>query len=67
MVWPEGLDNLKKFNELIGTRTHNLPACNTAPQTSVLLHAELQPLGNGNDCNITQPTESEDGRDYMHL
>jgi hypothetical protein len=29
----EGLGKLKKFNNLIGTRTHDLPACSIVPTT----------------------------------
>jgi hypothetical protein len=32
----EGLGQLKKFNELIGTRTRDLPACSIAPQLTTL-------------------------------
>jgi hypothetical protein len=32
----EGLDALKKFNELIGSRTRDHPACSIAPQPSML-------------------------------
>jgi hypothetical protein len=34
----EGLSKLKKFNHLIGFRTHNLPACSTMPQPTMLPH-----------------------------
>jgi hypothetical protein len=32
----EGLDRLKEFNELIGIRTRDFPACSIAPQPSTL-------------------------------
>jgi hypothetical protein len=31
-VWPEGLDKLKTFNDIIGSRTSDLPTCKTVPQ-----------------------------------
>jgi hypothetical protein len=31
-VRPEGLDKLKKFDDLIGSQTHDLPACSIVPQ-----------------------------------
>jgi hypothetical protein len=37
----EGLGKLKKFNYLIGNRTHNLPACSIVPQLTTLPHAAL--------------------------
>jgi hypothetical protein len=33
----EGLGKLKTFNDLIGNQTHGLMACNTAPQSTMLL------------------------------
>jgi hypothetical protein len=36
MVQLEGLDELKKFNDLIWTPTGDLPACSIAPQSSML-------------------------------
>jgi hypothetical protein len=35
----EGLGNLKKTIDLIGTRTHDLPACSIVPQPTTLLRA----------------------------
>jgi hypothetical protein len=32
----EGLGKLKKINDVIGTRTRDLPACSIAPQPSTL-------------------------------
>jgi hypothetical protein len=37
----EGLDKLKKFNNLIGNQTHDLLACSRAPQLTTLPHALL--------------------------
>jgi hypothetical protein len=39
MVCLEGLGNLKKFSDLIGTQTRDLLACSIAFQPSTLLHA----------------------------
>jgi hypothetical protein len=33
IVWLEGLDKLKKFNDFIRTETHELPACSIGPST----------------------------------
>jgi hypothetical protein len=33
----EGLDKLKKFNDLIGTRTRGLSACSIAPQPNKII------------------------------
>jgi hypothetical protein len=35
----ERLGKLKKSNELMGIRTHVLPACSIVPQPTMLLHA----------------------------
>jgi hypothetical protein len=35
----EGLDQLKKSYDLIGTRTRDLPACTTVPQPTTLWRA----------------------------
>jgi hypothetical protein len=35
----EGLGQLKKFNDLIGNRTRNHPACSIVPQPTTLPHA----------------------------
>jgi hypothetical protein len=32
----EGLGQLKKYNDVIGNRTHDLPACSTVPQPTTL-------------------------------
>jgi hypothetical protein len=32
LVRPEGLGNLKKFSDLVGSRTRNLPACSIVSQ-----------------------------------
>jgi hypothetical protein len=37
IVQLEGLGQLKKCNDLIGTRTRDLSACNIAPRTTMLL------------------------------
>jgi hypothetical protein len=37
IVWLEGLGKLKKSDDLIGNRTHYLPACNIVPQPTMLL------------------------------
>jgi hypothetical protein len=42
MVQLEGLGKLKKFNDLIQTRNHDLPACSIMPQPSMLPCALLQ-------------------------
>jgi hypothetical protein len=34
----EGLDKLKKLNDLIGIQNRNLPSCSTAPQPSTPPH-----------------------------
>jgi hypothetical protein len=34
----EELDNLKKSNDFIGTRTHDLSACNIVPQPTAQPH-----------------------------
>jgi hypothetical protein len=39
MVLLEGLGKLKKFNDVIGTQTHDLPARSIVPQPSTLPHA----------------------------
>jgi hypothetical protein len=41
IVWLEGLGQLKKKIHLIGTRTHDLPACSIVPQQTTLLRAPL--------------------------
>jgi hypothetical protein len=38
-VWLEGLGQLKKSNNLIENRNHDLPACSIMPQPTTLLHA----------------------------
>jgi hypothetical protein len=40
----EGLGQLKKCNDLIGNETHNLLACSTVPQPTVILHAPKESL-----------------------
>jgi hypothetical protein len=35
----EGLGKLKKFNDLIENRTHDLPACSIVPQLTTLPRA----------------------------
>jgi hypothetical protein len=38
----EGISNVEqKFNDHIGTRTRDLPACGIAPQSSTLLHTSM--------------------------
>jgi hypothetical protein len=39
MVRLEGLGKLKRFNDLIGNRTHNIRACSIVPQPSTLPRA----------------------------
>jgi hypothetical protein len=45
LSWPQGhsvagrIRSVEKSNDLIGTRTHDLPACSTVPQPAMLLHA----------------------------
>jgi hypothetical protein len=41
MVRLEGLGKLKKFNDIIGTRTQDLPASSIAPQPSALLRSPI--------------------------
>jgi hypothetical protein len=41
----EGLGKLKKFNDLIGTRARDLPACSTAPQPPTLPLAPISQPG----------------------
>jgi hypothetical protein len=36
IVQVEGLDQLKKLNDLIGNRTRDLPACSIVPQPTTL-------------------------------
>jgi hypothetical protein len=38
-VWPEGLSTLKKYNDIIGNRTRELPACSIVPQSTTLPRA----------------------------
>jgi hypothetical protein len=33
LLWPEGLGKLMKFNYVVGSRTHDFPACTIAPQS----------------------------------
>jgi hypothetical protein len=35
-MWLEGLGKLKKYNDLIGNRNHDLPACSIMPQATKL-------------------------------
>jgi hypothetical protein len=53
MMWLEGLGKLKKFIDLIGTRTCNLPICSIVPQPSTLLYApnvhELKSRGSNSE------------------
>jgi hypothetical protein len=37
----EGLGKLKKSNDLIGTRSHDLPACSIVPQPTTLQRAPI--------------------------
>jgi hypothetical protein len=41
MVWLEGLGNLKKFCDLIGIRTSDLPLCGIVSQPSLPLQAPI--------------------------
>jgi hypothetical protein len=41
-VRPEGLGKLKKFSDLAGTGTCDLPACSTVPQATTLPRAPSQ-------------------------
>jgi hypothetical protein len=43
LVRLEGLGKLKKFNMLIGSQTHNLPACSIVPQPTMLLRVPSLP------------------------
>jgi hypothetical protein len=45
IVWLEGLSNLKKFSDLLGTRTDDLPACSIVPQLSTLPCATIFLIG----------------------
>jgi hypothetical protein len=40
-VWLEGLGKLKKFSDLIGTQTRDLPACSIVPQPITLPHYSI--------------------------
>jgi hypothetical protein len=42
MVRLEGLGKFKKFNNLIGTRTRNLPACSIAPRKYIRVRIETR-------------------------
>jgi hypothetical protein len=42
ILWLEGLGQLRKFNDLIGNRTRDLPACSTVPQPTALQRAPNQ-------------------------
>jgi hypothetical protein len=44
MVRLEGFDKLKKFNDVIGTRARDLPACSIAPQQSTLPRVVMQAI-----------------------
>jgi hypothetical protein len=44
----EGLGKLKKFNDLIGSQTRDLPACSIAPQSSMLSVLSLRFKDNDN-------------------
>jgi hypothetical protein len=41
ILWLEGSGKLKKFNDLIGNRTGDLPACSIVPQPTMLPYAQL--------------------------
>jgi hypothetical protein len=47
LVRLEGLGKLKTFNDLIETRTRDLPSCSTVPQQSTLRHEDAYVLGRG--------------------
>jgi hypothetical protein len=58
MVRLDGLGKMKEFNDLIGTRTRDLPACSTVPQQTMLQRAPQ---------NKVEKEKERDGENYKKV
>jgi hypothetical protein len=59
----EGLSKLKKSNDLIGNRAHDLPACSIVPQPTTLPRAP----SNNNDDDDDDNNNNNNNNQYLKL